>query len=182
MYLARPWACCQDCVFRPAAEIGEKAASSPCTAEIPVKKIGQRWNLKSAAIHSVAPFQFASLSTPSLVGLATIPCTLHSYLPAVNLQEGNIAFSAAVSQINKPSYSGDTSSKVFCINSSAVSAESPSFGKRTAIQVQSLFCTCRWARAFDGVCLSNRRSPRDDLQTGPGPRPSRTVRLFYCTA
>ena len=77
---------------------------------------------------------FPILSTPSLVGLATIPCTLPSYLPAVYLREGNIAFSAAVSQINKLSYSGNTSSKVFCINSSAVSSESLLLWQRTAIQ------------------------------------------------
>ena len=46
----------------------EKTTSSPCTSKISVTKIGQRRNLKTAAIHSVAPFQFASLSTPSLVG------------------------------------------------------------------------------------------------------------------
>ena len=57
----------------------EKATSSPCTSMISVTKIGQRRNLKTAAIHSVAPFQFASLSAPSLVGLATIPCTLPLY-------------------------------------------------------------------------------------------------------
>ena len=148
----------------------EKTTSSPCTAKISVTKIGQRRNLKTAAIHSVGPFQFASLSTPSLVGLATIPCTLPctlpSSLPAVHLREGNsgsrpiqssaIAFSAAVSQISKPSYSGDTSSKVFSINSSAVSAESPLLWQAyrdTSIQAQSLFCTCRCARACEGVCL-----------------------------
>ena len=57
----------------------EKTTSSPCTSKISVTKIGQRRNLKTAAIHSVAPFQFASLSTSSLVGLATIPCTLPLY-------------------------------------------------------------------------------------------------------
>ena len=57
----------------------EKTTSSPCTSKISVTKIGQRRNLKTAAIHSVAPFQFASLFAPSLVGLATIPCTLPLY-------------------------------------------------------------------------------------------------------
>ena len=57
----------------------EKTTSSPCTSKISVTKIGQRRNLKTAAIHSVGPFQFSSLSTPSLVGLATIPCTLPLY-------------------------------------------------------------------------------------------------------
>ena len=64
VYLARSWAWCQDCVFCPAAEFGENDFIALHV---------------QAAIHSVAPFQFTSLSTPSLVGLATIPCTLPLY-------------------------------------------------------------------------------------------------------
>lgn len=54
----------------------EKTTSSPCMAKISVLKIGQRQKPKSAVIHSVALLQVVSLSTISLVGLATIPCTL----------------------------------------------------------------------------------------------------------
>ena len=64
VYLARSWAWCQDCVFCPAAEFGENDFIALHV---------------QAAIHSVAPFQLASLSTPSLVGLPTIPCTLPLY-------------------------------------------------------------------------------------------------------
>lgn len=38
----------------------EKTTQSPCTSKVSVTKIGQRRNLKTAAIYSVAPFQFAS--------------------------------------------------------------------------------------------------------------------------
>ena len=54
----------------------EKTTSSPCMAKIFVLKIGQRRKPKSAAIHSIALFQVASLSTLSLVGVVSIPCTL----------------------------------------------------------------------------------------------------------
>ena len=54
----------------------EKTTSSLCMAKIFVLKIGQRRKPKSAAIHSIALFQVASLSTLSLVGVASIPCTV----------------------------------------------------------------------------------------------------------
>ena len=52
----------------------EKTTSSLFMAKIFVLKIGQRRKPKSAAIYSIALFQVASLSTLSLVGVASIPC------------------------------------------------------------------------------------------------------------
>ena len=71
VYLARFWAWCQDCVFCPAAEFGEHDF---------IARHGQ--DLCHDDWATPEPKDCGHpllLSTPSLVGLATIPCTLPLY-------------------------------------------------------------------------------------------------------
>ena len=64
----------------------ENTTSSPGTAKISVTKIGQRRNLKTAAIHSFCPLHLLLVWQ---LFPALCPCTLPSSLPAVHLREGN---------------------------------------------------------------------------------------------
>ena len=71
VYLARFWAWCQDCVFRPAAEFGEHDF---------IARHGQDLCHEDWATPEPKDCGHPLLlSTPSLVGLATVPCTLPLY-------------------------------------------------------------------------------------------------------
>ena len=141
----------------------EKTASSPCTAKISVKQIGQRRNLKFAAITLLLLSNLRLCPLHIFCWLGDYPLHFtcgdvdspsHVVLSLLSICEKETAVQDPSKVLplpfrplyhkKTPSSSGDTSSKMFCINSSPITGTTSFLRRCLSVEQKGREMTSKW--------------------------------------